>query len=76
MWSGKSGAYSVLIIGLVGTLLPFFYITISSLKTEAELRKTPPTFSPRHQRLKHYTTILTDQNIPLEHNVANSVIVC
>jgi len=32
---GKSGAYAVLILGLVATLLPFFYIMVSSLNNEA-----------------------------------------
>ena len=41
---GKSGTYAILILGLVATLLPFFYISVSSFKNEAELRKTPPTF--------------------------------
>lgn len=72
---GKSGAYAVLILGLVATLLPFFYITVSSLKSSAELRKTPPDFFPQQPTLKHYLTILTDENIPIERNVANSVIV-
>ena len=72
---GKSGAYAVLILGLVATLLPFFYIMVSSLKTDAELRKTPPDFFPQQPTLKHYTTILTDENIPIERNVANSVFV-
>ena len=72
---GKSGAYAVLILGLVATLLPFFYIIVSSLKTDAELRKTPPDFFPQEPTLKHYTTILTDENIPIERNVANSVVV-
>jgi multiple sugar transport system permease protein len=72
---GKSGAYAILILGLVATLLPFFYIIVSSLKTEAELRKTPPDFFPQQPTLKHYTTILTDENIPIERNVMNSVIV-
>jgi ABC-type glycerol-3-phosphate transport system permease component len=72
---GKSGAYSVLILGLVATLLPFFYILISSLKTEAELRKTPPDFFPQEPTLKHYITILTDERIPIERNVMNSIIV-
>lgn len=72
---GKSGAYAVLILGLVATLLPFFYITVSSLKTEAELRKTPPDFFPQQPTLKHYTTILTDEKIPIERNVMNSVFV-
>jgi multiple sugar transport system permease protein len=72
---GKSGAYAVLILGLVATLLPFFYIMVSSLKTDAELRKTPPDFFPQQPTLKHYATILTDENIPIERNVANSVFV-
>jgi len=72
---GKSGAYAVLILGLVATLLPFFYIMVSSLKTDAELRKTPPDFFPQQPTLKHYITILTDEKIPIERNVANSVFV-
>lgn len=72
---GKSGAYAVLILGLVATLLPFFYIMVSSLKTEAELRKTPPDFFPQAPTLKHYEAILTDERIPLARNLANSVFV-
>jgi multiple sugar transport system permease protein len=72
---GKSGAYAVLIVGLVATLLPFFYIIVSSLKNEAELLKTPPDFFPQEPTLKHYITILNDDNIPLERNVLNSAIV-
>ena len=72
---GKSGAYAILILGLVATLLPFFYIIVSSLKTDAELRKTPPDFFSQQPTLKHYLTILTDEKIPIERNVANSVFV-
>lgn len=72
---GKSGTYTVLILGLVATLLPFFYIMVSSLKTEAELRQTPPDFFPKKPTLKHYTAILTDDRIPLERNLFNSVFV-
>lgn len=72
---GQSGAYIVLLAGLVATLLPFFYIVVSSLKTEAELRKTPPDFFPQQATLKHYITILTDERIPLERNLFNSVFV-
>jgi ABC-type glycerol-3-phosphate transport system permease component len=72
---GKSGAFAVLIVGLVATLLPFFYIMVSSLKTEAELRKTPPDFFPQEPTLKHYITIFNDKDIPLERNVLNSIVV-
>lgn len=72
---GKSGTYAVLILGLVATLLPFFYITVSSLKTEAELRQTPPDFFSKEPSLKHYIAILTDERIPLERNLFNSIFV-
>lgn len=72
---GKSGAYAVLILGLVATLLPFFYIIVSSLKTDAEIRQTPPDFFSKEPSLRHYTTILSDERIPIERNVMNSAIV-
>ena len=72
---GKSGTYAILIFGLVATLLPFFYIIVSSLKTDTELRKTPPDFFSHEPSLSHYTTILTDQDIPIARNVLNSVFV-
>jgi multiple sugar transport system permease protein len=72
---GKSGAYVILVLGLIATLLPFFYIIVSSLKTEAELRQTPPDFFSKEPTLKHYITILTDENIPLAQNLGNSIFV-
>lgn len=72
---GKSGAYAVLILGLVATLLPFFYIMVSSLKTTAELSETPPDFFPEKPTLEHYTTILTDEDIPIVQNLGNSIFV-
>ncbi len=72
---GRSGAYVVLLVGLVATLLPFFYIIVSSLKTEAELRKTPPDFFPAVPTLKYYEAIINDDRIPLERNLMNSVVV-
>lgn len=72
---GKSGAYAVLIVGLIGTLLPFFYIIVSSLKTTAELRQTPPDFFPKEPTLEHYTTILKDKDIPIAQNLGNSIFV-
>ncbi|MFN8434488.1 MAG: carbohydrate ABC transporter permease [Anaerolineales bacterium] len=72
---GKSGAYAVLIVGLIGTLLPFFYIIVSSLKTPAELRQTPPDFFSKTPSLNNYTTILKDRDIPLAQNLFNSIFV-
>ncbi|MFN8461717.1 MAG: carbohydrate ABC transporter permease [Anaerolineales bacterium] len=72
---GKSGAYAVLIVGLIGTLLPFFYIIVSSLKTPAELRQTPPDFFSKTPSLDNYTTILKDKDIPIAQNLFNSIFV-
>jgi ABC-type glycerol-3-phosphate transport system permease component len=72
---GKSGAYAILIVGLIGTLLPFFYIIVSSLKTPAELRQTPPDFFSKTPSLDNYTAILQDKDIPLAQNLFNSVFV-
>lgn len=72
---GKSGAYVILLFGLFVTLLPFIYITFSSFKPAAELRKTPPTFFPQQWTAENYTTILTDTSIPLVRNVSNSLAV-
>lgn len=72
---GKSGAYTVLILGLVATLLPFFYIIVSSLKTPTELRQTPPDFFSKTPSLNNYTTILNDEDIPLTQNLFNSIFV-
>lgn len=71
----KFGAYIVLLIGLTATLLPFFYIFISSFKPEVELRKTPPDFFPQQPTVENYLTILQNRDIPIARNVTNSVIV-
>jgi ABC-type glycerol-3-phosphate transport system permease component len=60
---------------LIGTLLPFFYIIVSSLKTPAELRQTPPDFFSKTPSLDNYTTILKDKDIPLAQNLFNSIFV-
>jgi len=72
---GRSGAYAILIVGLIGTLLPFFYIMVSSLKTPAEIRQTPPDFFSKTPSLNNYTTILKDKDIPLTRNLFNSIFV-
>lgn len=72
---GKSGAYFILTVGLIATLLPFVYVIAASFKPDAELRQRPPTFMPQEPTIQHYFKILTDEKIPLVRNVTNSVIV-
>lgn len=71
----RFSAYIILLIGLTVTLLPFFYIFVSSFKPEAELRKTPPDFFPQQPTVENYLTILQNRDIPIARNVTNSVIV-
>lgn len=72
---GNSGIYLVLGIGLVVTLLPFIYIVLASLKSNSELLQVPPTFFPANPTLDNYTTILTDESLPLSRFVFNSLFV-
>jgi multiple sugar transport system permease protein len=71
----KSGVYIFLIIGLVGTLLPFIYILAASFKPDAELRKIPPTFFPVNPSGEYYNFIFHDTSIPILRNVTNSLLV-
>ena len=72
---GKFGVYVVLGIGLLVTLLPFVYIVLASLKTNAELIRTPPTFLPDAPTLSNYSTILGDQELNLPRFFGNSLFV-
>jgi multiple sugar transport system permease protein len=72
---GKTGVYSVLLIGLFLTLLPFIYIIFSSFKPGEELRQRPPTFFPKQWTTEHYSTLLTDDSISIPRNVSNSLFV-
>lgn len=73
---GKTGAMAVLLVGLVATLLPFTFILVSSFKSNAELRINPPSsFFPLEPTAQNYIDVLTNPNIPIARNVANSFIV-
>lgn len=68
----KSAAYIILTFGLTFTLLPFIYIVLASLKTNAELMRVPPTFIPENPTLQNYIQVLTDKEISLSHIFFNS----
>lgn len=51
--------YIFLTICAVFAFLPFYWMIISSLKTESEYRQTPPTFFPHTFMWKNYTSVLT-----------------
>lgn len=68
----KSAAYIILTFGLTFTLLPFIYIVLASLKTNAELMRVPPTFIPENPTLQNYIQVLTDKEISLSRIFFNS----
>lgn len=51
--------YLFLTIVAVLAFLPFYWMIISSFKTEIEYRQTPPTFFPHNFIFKNYPTVLS-----------------
>ena len=50
----KTGTYAFLIVMALIILFPFYWMIISSLKTEAEYRQTIPTFWPQIVKFSNY----------------------
>ena len=67
--------YVVLLLGLSVTLLPFFWMVLSSFKTGTEMIRVPPTFFPEKPVLDNYRTIFTDETLPLGRFYFNSTFV-
>ena len=51
---GRVIVYTILILGLVVTLIPFIWVILTSLKPASEIIKVPPTFLPEHWTLQSY----------------------
>ena len=51
--------YIFLTIVAIFAFLPFYWMLISSFKTEIEYRQTPPTFFPHNFIFKNYPTVLS-----------------
>ncbi len=72
---GRLLTYSVLILGLSITLVPFVWLIFSSFKTTAEILRIPPTFWPENPTLDNYRTIMQDPKLPLLRFYGNSLFV-
>ena len=59
----KGGTYLFLIIMAIIVLFPFYWMIISSLKTEAEYRMTIPTFFPKVIMWSNYAEAFTAANL-------------
>ena len=71
----KSAAYLVLLLGTVVTLLPFLWVLLTSLKSNSEIVRIPPTFFPEKLTFGSYQTIFNDPKVPLERFYLNSLFV-
>jgi ABC-type glycerol-3-phosphate transport system permease component len=69
------GFYITLTLGISFTLLPFIMMILSSLKTNTEVLRVPPTFLPENPTFNNYLTIFKDPKLPLLRFYANSAFV-
>ena len=59
----KLMTYAFLIVMALIVLFPFYWMIISSLKTEAEYRQTMPTFWPQQIQLRNYVDAFNTANL-------------
>jgi multiple sugar transport system permease protein len=67
--------YLILTVGLAFCLTPFLMMILSSLKTNTEVLRVPPTFLPQNPTFQNYLTIFNDPKLPLLRFYANSAFV-
>ncbi len=67
--------YTVLLVGLAVTLVPFIWILMTSLKPASEIVRIPPTFFFFFWTLNSYQTIFADPKVPLARFYLNSTFV-
>ncbi len=71
----QSGAYGILLVGLLVTLVPFIWMLLTSLKSSQEIIQIPPTFIPEKWTFESYRTIFSDPRVPLARFYLNSFFV-
>jgi multiple sugar transport system permease protein len=74
-YAARAVPYILLTLGLSFTLLPFLMMILSSLKTNTEVLRVPPTFFPEAPTFNNYRTIFNDPKLPLLRFYANSAFV-
>jgi trehalose/maltose transport system permease protein len=70
---GNIGFYLLIAVIFVYLMFPFYWATISALKTEAELIRTPATFFPENLSLQNFRAVL--MNTRFLTGILNSVLV-
>ena len=75
IFTGRIFYYLILTVGLAFCLTPFLMMILSSLKTNTEVLRVPPTFLPQNPTFSNYLTIFNDPKLPLIRFYANSAFV-
>lgn len=69
---GKVLIYAILIGGVFLTLFPFFWMVLTSLKTQAEAIRIPPSFFPEEPQFTNYTGVF--ERVPFAMYYRNTII--
>jgi multiple sugar transport system permease protein len=70
---GRAGAITGLVVAAVFPLFPLYWMTISSLKSPAELSAIPPSWWPRELTFEAYSTVF--DAVPFGRAFANSTLI-
>jgi multiple sugar transport system permease protein len=62
--NGNLWVYAILIVGLVAMVTPFVWMLLGSFKTDAELRRSPPTWLPEDASLDNYNELFDRLDFP------------
>src|SRR5262245_34657516 len=61
---GRWWVYLVLLVGLLLTVTPFIWMLLGSVKPDAELRQSPPTWWPESASLDNYQELFDRLDFP------------
>jgi multiple sugar transport system permease protein len=60
---GSAPRLVLLVLALLITLLPVYWMVITSLKTQLEVFAAPPTFAPQRPTLENYISLFANRNL-------------
>jgi len=63
-WMRRSWVYVLLVLGLLITVVPFLWMLLGSIKTQAELVQEPPTWLPAHPTGDNYVRMWERLDFP------------
>ncbi len=70
---GRIGFWALIIVIFIYLIFPFYWATISALKTQSELIRTPATYWPQEPTLRNFQAVF--QNPGFIRGLGNSIVV-